>query len=73
MGTLLGFVVGYVMGARAGPEGLRALAISAQEIASTPEVKGVIASGYRFLSGVLRSDLKELTDGSGSAALGRAA
>ena len=67
MGTLLGFVVGYVMGARAGPESLRAIADSARGLAATPEVKGIISGGLGMLSNALREHAKELTVGSGTA------
>lgn len=73
MGTLLGFVVGYVMGARAGPEGLDQLATSVRGLAATPEVRGLISGGYNLVSGILRSGAKQLTDGSDPAALRRAA
>jgi len=67
MGTLLGFVVGYVMGARAGPEGLAALKESARGLAATPEVKGIISGGLSMLGNALRAQGKELTVGSGTA------
>jgi hypothetical protein len=73
MGTLLGFVVGYVMGARAGPEGLDALVESARGLAATPEVKGLISGGLGLFSNALRSGAKQLTVGTDPAALRRAA
>ncbi len=73
MGTLLGFVVGYVMGARAGPAGLEALVASARGIAATPEVRGIIAGGCRLVAGIVRSGVGELGEGSSPAAFRRAA
>ena len=73
MGTLLGFVVGYVMGARAGPEGFDTLVASARNIATTPEVKGLISGGFGLMSDALLARAKQVAIGTGQAALRRAA
>jgi len=53
MGTLIGFVFGYVVGAKAGPEGLEELRRAWQTIVQSEEVKGLAATVTTFVQGAL--------------------
>jgi hypothetical protein len=53
MGTLLGFIFGYVAGAQAGPQGYQKVRDAWQEIVASEEWKGLVAGGMELLDGVL--------------------
>jgi len=53
MGALIGFVFGYVVGAKAGPEGLEELRRAWQTIVQSEELKGLAATVTTFVQGAL--------------------
>jgi hypothetical protein len=53
MGTLVGFIFGYVVGARAGPEGYQKLRDAWQEIVASDEWKGLVATATAFVQNAL--------------------
>lgn len=54
MGTMMGFVLGYVLGTRAGEEGWQALVESWQTISSSEEMRGLVTGGLDVAGGFLR-------------------
>jgi hypothetical protein len=54
MGVIVAFLVGYVLGTRAGREGMQQLVNAVEEIAQSPEVRGLVATGMSLLDGSLR-------------------
>jgi hypothetical protein len=53
MGALAGFILGYALGMKAGPQGYEELRKAWQEISSTEEFKGLVAAGTAFLENLL--------------------
>ncbi len=53
MGALLGFAVGYVLGTRAGEQGIEKLVVAWKEIRASPEFRAVLASGAMTASSLL--------------------
>lgn len=53
MGALLGFIIGYVVGAKAGPEGYEEMRKGAKAILESEEVRGLIASGMALFEGFM--------------------
>jgi hypothetical protein len=53
MGALMGFILGYSLGVKAGPEGYEQLRKAWQEISSSEEFKGLVATGTAFLENML--------------------
>jgi hypothetical protein len=48
MGTLAGFILGYILGAQAGPERLEELRKAWQTIVNSEEFKGLVGAGTAF-------------------------
>ncbi len=72
MGGLIGFVVGYVLGARAGQEGLDELKEAWQSVIESEEFRGMVSIGKMMAQnalaqagGSLAQNLKDLGDGKG--------
>lgn len=63
MGVMVGFVLGYVFGTRAGREGYEEMVRAVRTIASSGDLKELIGGGVSVLGDVLKQ---------GSAALGDA-
>ncbi len=55
MGTLTGFVVGYLVGAQTGPESWKKLKDAAKELADSEQAKALRASAAQMLQSVLRT------------------
>jgi hypothetical protein len=53
MGALIGFILGYSLGVKAGPEGYERLRQAWQEISNSEEFKGLVATGTAFLENML--------------------
>jgi hypothetical protein len=76
MGTLIGFVVGYLAGAQAGPEGYQKLRDAWQEIAASEEWQGLVATATGFVQSALARGGEALSEQlqattSGASELGR--
>jgi hypothetical protein len=54
MGVILAFFIGYVLGTRAGREGMQQLVAAVEDIAQSPEVRGLVATAVSLLDGSLR-------------------
>jgi hypothetical protein len=67
MGVILAFFIGYVLGTRAGREGMEELIDSVEQIARSEEVRGLITMGAALLGIPLREVLLP-TDPRGSRA-----
>lgn len=72
MGALAGFVVGYLLGARSGPEGLEQLAKAWEAISASDEFQGARAMALGYLQtlvaqggGELGAQLRTLVAGQG--------
>jgi hypothetical protein len=70
MGTLIGFVFGYLAGAQAGPEGYRKLRDAWQEIIASDEWKGLVATATAFVQNALARGGETLTEQLQSTAAG---
>jgi hypothetical protein len=55
MGTLVGFIFGYVVGAKAGPEGYQKLRDAWQEILASDEWQGLVSTATAFVQNALRT------------------
>ena len=53
MGVLIGFLFGYVAGAKAGPEGYERLRQAWQSIAESEELQGLVATATAFVQDAL--------------------
>ena len=53
MGALIGFIVGYSLGVKAGPEGYEKLRQAWQDISNSEEFKGLVATGTAMLENLL--------------------
>ncbi len=56
MGVVIAFFVGYVLGTRAGREGMEQFIDAIEQIAESDEVRGLVATG----AGLVGSPLREL-------------
>ena len=72
MGALIGFVFGYVVGAKAGPEGLEELRKAWEVVSKSEEFQGLVATAKGLLLNLvtrggagLSSQLQSLTSGNG--------
>jgi hypothetical protein len=77
MGTLVGFVFGYVVGAKAGPEGYQKLRDAWEEILASDEWKGLVSTATAFVQNALARGGTALTEqmeatASGNGELGQA-
>ncbi len=54
MGTMLGFLVGYYLGVKAGPKGYEELQEAWKTISSSAEVKDMISGGISISRDVIR-------------------
>jgi hypothetical protein len=57
MGVVVAFLVGYVLGARAGREGLEELLDSLQTISQSNEFRGVLGTGLALVDSTVRGML----------------
>lgn len=53
MGALIGFILGYSLGVKAGPEGYEKLRRAWQDISSSEEFKGLVATGTAMVENLL--------------------
>ena len=53
MGALIGFILGYSLGVKAGPEGYEQLRKAWQEVSNSEEFKGLLSTGTAFLENML--------------------
>lgn len=58
---LIGFAVGYVLGARAGQEGLGRVINAAQSIARSEELRGLLEGGASMLNSAVRQGTGAMT------------
>jgi hypothetical protein len=72
MGALIGFVFGYVVGAKAGPDGLEELRKAWEVVSKSEEFQGLVATAKGLLLNLvtqggagLSSPLQSLTSGNG--------
>jgi hypothetical protein len=61
MGTMIGFVLGYVLGTRAGDEGWAELQDSWRTISSSAEVKDLLAGGLATARDLVRQGAAALS------------
>jgi len=54
MGAIVGFVLGYVLGTRAGPDGYEELVESWKTISSSEEVRQMVSGGIAVLRDLVR-------------------
>jgi hypothetical protein len=73
MGALIGFMFGYVVGAKAGPEGLEELRKAWEVVSKSEEFQGLVATLKGFLLNLmtqggagLSAQLRSLTAGNGN-------
>jgi hypothetical protein len=57
VGVIMAFMVGYVLGTRAGREGMEELLDSIEAIAQSEEVRALAVMGLNFVGGPLRDAL----------------
>jgi hypothetical protein len=57
MGVIMAFMAGYVLGTRAGREGMEELLDSVEAIARSDEVRELVVAGLNLLGGPLREAL----------------
>jgi hypothetical protein len=57
MGVIMAFLVGYVLGTRAGREGMEQLLDAVGDIAASEEVQGLVTTGLHLVGGPLREVL----------------
>jgi hypothetical protein len=57
MGVIMAFTVGYVLGTRAGREGMEQLLDAVESIVRSEEVQGLAVMGLNFVGGPLRDAL----------------
>lgn len=62
MGALLGFMLGYVLGAKAGPEGYDELRKAWETIVNSEEFKGLLGVGTTFVQGMLQQSQQSVGD-----------
>lgn len=62
MGVMIGFIVGYVMGTRAGQEGFDELKATLRSITSSEEVRDLVTGGISILGDVLKSGTEALAE-----------
>ncbi len=65
MGVMIGFMVGYVLGTRAGDDGYEELKATLRSITSSEEVKDLLSGGFSLLSDVVRSGREVLAERTG--------
>lgn len=65
MGVMIGFMVGYVMGTRAGQEGFEELKTTLRSITSSDEVKDLLSGSLSLLGDVLKSGREVLAERTG--------
>jgi hypothetical protein len=63
MGVIMAFLAGYVLGTRAGREGMEQLLDGVEEIARSEEVRGLVVTGLNLVGGPLRDALLPPDDG----------
>ena len=75
MGTILGVVIGYILGTQAGKDGWRELKESWETIRTSPEVRDLVSSGLGIARQVIgqRMGLGDLVGASHNGELRRAA
>ena len=69
MGVVVEFFVGYVLGTRAGREGMEQLVDALEQIAESDEIRGLVATGAGLVGSPLREILlphDKRTSGGGS-------
>jgi uncharacterized protein with ACT and thioredoxin-like domain len=57
MGVIMAFMVGYVLGTRAGREGMEQLVDAVEAIATSEEVHALVVTGLNLMGGPLRDAL----------------
>jgi|SRR5271156_140256 len=62
MGALLGFMLGYVLGAKAGPESYDELRKAWETIVNSEEFKSLLGVGTTFVQGMLQQGQQSLGD-----------
>ena len=62
MNVLIGFVFGYVLGAKAGPESIEQIRRAWMEIQESAEFQGLLAAGSSFLEQALKGGGSALGD-----------
>lgn len=65
MGTVIGFLVGYVMGTRAGPEGYQELRNAWGAITSSEETREVLAGLFGMVRDLVSSGTSAVVERSG--------
>lgn len=72
MGAMVGFLVGYVMGARSGEQGYEELATACRDIAESDEFRALVAAAQMFAQNALAQgaesaagNLRDLSEGRG--------
>ncbi|MEW6154373.1 MAG: hypothetical protein AB1673_10360 [Actinomycetota bacterium] len=63
MGVMIGFVVGYVMGTRAGENAFEELKTTVTQIVGSGEFKDLVAGGMGIFQEVLKSGTKAIGAG----------
>lgn len=58
MGALIGFAIGYVLGTRAGRDGLERLTAATSEVLASQEFRDLLATGTAVAGGVLTEVLR---------------
>ena len=66
MGVMVGFVLGYVFGTRAGQEGYQEMIGALKTITSSGELKELVGGGMSLLGDVLKQSTGALGDGAES-------
>jgi len=62
MGAMIGFVLGYVLGTKAGPEGYEDMRASWKTISSSEELRDMLSGGLSVLRDLLQQGRGVLVD-----------